>query len=191
MAQKQVTGRRLIIIGGSSGSLEALMVILPALRKDFTIPVLIVLHRSISADNGLRDLIASRTSLQVKEADEKEILLAGWIYLAPPDFHVLLEEDGTASLDVSEKIHYSRPSIDVSFTSAAPVYRQHLTAVLLSGANSDGAAAMRVVKEYGGNNVVQDPAEAMVSYMPEQAILLAGVKTVLPANQIAVLLNRL
>jgi two-component system, chemotaxis family, protein-glutamate methylesterase/glutaminase len=192
MAEEQVTGTtRLIVIGGSSGSLDALLVILPALSPDFTIPIIIVVHRNNNADNGLTELLAVKTSLHIKEADEKDKLLPGWIYLAPPDYHVLLEEDDTISLDASEKVNYCRPSIDVTFTSAAGVYKQELVAVLLSGANADGAQAMSIIKEYGGRNIVQDPAEALVNYMPEQAIFLSPIDHILPAAAIAVLLNKL
>ena len=192
MAEKQVSpASRLIVIGGSSGSLDALLVILPALKKDFNIPVVVVLHRSSGADNGLTELLAGKTRLQVKEADEKDLLLPGWIYLAPPDYHLLVEANWSVSLDASEKVHYSRPSIDVTFTSAAPVYGGGLTAVLLSGANADGAQAMLLVKQYGGRTIVQDPGDALVAYMPEQAILLGAAAVVLPASQMAGLLNQL
>lgn len=191
MAEEQIANGRLIIIGGSSGSLEALLALLPLLRHDFSIPIILVLHRSQNADNGLVALLSAKTRLTVKEADEKDILQPGCIYIAPPDYHLLLEEDGSLSLDVSEKVNYCRPSIDVTFASAAPVYTTHLTAVLLSGANADGAAAMGTVKEYGGKNIVQSPGEALVDFMPLQAISSAPVDHVLPAADIAAVLNKL
>jgi two-component system, chemotaxis family, protein-glutamate methylesterase/glutaminase len=192
MEEKQLTGsHRLIIIGGSSGSLEALLKMLPSIDKKFSIPIVIILHRSSSTDNGLTELLLTKTVLHIKEADEKDRLRPGWIYLAPADYHLLLEEDGTLSLDASEKINYSRPSIDVSFISAAEVYKEGLTAVLLSGANSDGANGMKTVKQFGGRTVVQDPLEAVVSYMPEQALLLSPADEVLTVVNIAKLLNEI
>ena len=191
MAKKQVDASRLIVIRGSSGSLEALLIILPELIRDFKIPVLIVLHRNSNADNGLAELLASKTFLPVKEADEKELLLPGRIYLAPADYHILTEDDGSVSLDISEKVHYCRPSIDVTFASAAAAYKENLTAILLSGANADGAHGMGIVKEYGGRNIVQDPDEALVSYMPVQAILLRVADDILPAAEIGRLMNQL
>ncbi len=192
MAKEQVTAaKKLVIISGSSGSLEALSAILPNLDKTFSIPIVIVLHRSPNTDSGLTDLLSSKTVLQVKEADEKDRLQPGWIYLAPPDYHLLIEEDGTISLDASSKVNYSRPSIDVSFSSAAEVYRDGLTAVLLSGANSDGSNGMKTVQQYGGRNIVQDPAEAMVSYMPQQAILFSGATEMLTASSIGKVLNEI
>ena len=190
MAEEQIkTGFRLVCIGGSSGSLEALSQLLPVLDNRFRLPVLIVLHRSNAMDNGLTTLLASRTSLTIKEAEEKELLQPGSIYLAPPDYHVLLEEDGTLSLDVSEKVHFSRPSIEVSFSSAAHSYKKGLVAVLLSGANADGAAAMIEVKNFGGVTIVQDPQEALVDFMPLRAIQLAPVDYILRAADIVALLN--
>ena len=192
MAEKQVNkSPHLIVIGGSSGSLDAILTLLPLLKKDFCIPVVMVLHRSSNADNGLTELLAGKTHLQVKEADEKEALLPGWIYIAPPDYHLLVEANGSVSLDASEKVHYSRPSIDVTFTSAAAAYGSSLTAVLLSGANADGAQAMAIVKQCGGRNIVQDPEDAMVGFMPGQAILLSAIDNIVPATQIAGLLNQL
>lgn len=189
MAQEQVNTTRLIIIGGSSGSLEALMKILPVLKKEFPLPVIIVMHRNTIADSALTELLASRTVLKVKEADEKDRLEPGCIYIAPPDYHLLTESDGTLSLDVSEKIHYCRPAIDVSFMSAAIAYKNKLTAILLSGANADGAAGIKAVKELGGYTIVQDPEEAGVSYMPEQALLTNAVDAVMKAAEMGEWLN--
>lgn len=189
MAEIALTKARLIVIGGSSGSLEALLLILPLLKTPFPLPVLLVLHRSNQADNSLTELLASRTELNVKEADDKDILEPGSIYIAPPDYHVLLEQDGSLSLDVSEKINFSRPSIDVSFISAAEVYGDALIAVLLSGANADGTLGLQLVGQNGGFLLVQDPLTAAVAYMPERAIQQCRVDRVLNPAAIAALLN--
>lgn len=192
MEKKQVEKRlRLVVIGGSSGSLDALFMILPALKPHFNIPILLVLHRGQTPDNSLVELLAAKSSLQVKEADEKEMLRAGWMYVAPADYHLLLEKDGSVSLDASEKVHYCRPSIEVSFISAAAAYKKNCIAILLSGANADGARAMTTIKENGGLNIVQDPDEAWVGFMPGQAILLSPIDHILPAKEIAALLNKL
>ncbi|MFT3751121.1 MAG: chemotaxis protein CheB [Agriterribacter sp.] len=191
MAEEEIKKRRkLIVIGGSSGGLEALLIILSLLHKDFTIPVIIVLHRGQVSDGGLIEVLSSKCTLQVKEADEKDMLLPGWIYVAPPDYHLLVEKSGTVSLDVSEKVFYSRPSIEVCFLSAALAFRENLIAVLLSGANADGAEAMGYVKKTGGITIVQDTQDALVPYMPEQAITISPIDMILPAQDIAELLNR-
>lgn len=180
---------RLVIIGGSSGSLEVLLTILPLLEKRLAVPVIIVLHRNSQSDNGLVELFSSRTSLVVKEVDEKEKLLPGVIYIAPPDYHLLVEQDKTLSLDASAKVNFSRPSIDVTFSSAADVFGKNMVAILLSGANSDGADAMIYVKQCGGMLVVQDPEEALVSYMPRQALQQNDVDRTLKAVEIAGFIN--
>lgn len=160
----------LVVIGGSSGSLDALIHILPGLPPALAFPIVIILHRSSASDQALTALLSSKTRLPVQEADEKDSLLPGHIYIAPPDYHLLVEADGTLSLDMGEKVNYSRPSIDVTFTSAAIAYRDKLTAILLSGANADGVAGMQLVKQYGGLNIIQDPREAPMPFMPGQAM---------------------
>lgn len=180
---------RFVVIGGSSGSLDALLVILPQLRSPYPLPLLLVIHRSNLADNGLAELLRTKTSLRVKETDDKDQLEPGCIYIAPPDYHVLPEEDGSLSLDASEKINFSRPSIDVCFSAAAAVYGPGLLAILLSGANADGAEGMAQVKRAGGTTIVQDPTQSLVGFMPEKAMLESEVDSVLSPAGIAALLN--
>ena len=179
------------IIGGSSGSLEPLITILSMLDFDFDLPLIIVFHRSSNASDSLAHLLAAKTFLQVKEADEKEIIKNGFVYLAPPDYHLLIEKNGSFSLDFSEKVKYSRPSIDVSFKSAADVAKNRLIAILLSGANEDGAAGIAYIKSLGGTAIIQDPAEAMFSYMPLQAISKTTVDGILSAQHIGHYLNKI
>lgn len=180
---------KLIVIGGSSGSLEVLMNMLPLVDKRLRVPVIIVLHRNNQSDNGLVELFASKTDLIVKEADEKDILQPGTIYIAPPDYHLLIEQDKTLSLDASAKVNFSRPSIDVTFSSAADVFGKGLTTILLSGANADGADAMIHVKQCGGKLIVQDPGEALVGYMPRQAIEQNDVDLILKTEEIGNWIN--
>jgi two-component system, chemotaxis family, protein-glutamate methylesterase/glutaminase len=189
MAKNEII--ELVIMGGSSGSLDAILKILPKLSLDFVIPIIIVLHRSIASDSVLEEVLASRTHLKVIEAQEKEIISPGHIYIAPPDYHLLIEKDHTLSLDYSEKVNYSRPSIDVSFESAADVYEDKLACIILSGANGDGAKAVLYAKSLGSKIIIQDPAEAIVSFMPEQAIEYTSVNNVLSIREIILFLNSL
>lgn len=182
---------KLIVIGGSSGSLEALINIFNLLDPAFNIPILIILHRNIAPNDSLCKVLASKTLLQVKEADEKDIPLPGEVYLAPPDYHLLIEKDGSLSLDDSEKVRFSRPSIDVSFQSAANVYKNKLLAILLSGANADGSEGMQEIKSLGGTLIVQDPGEAMVNTMPLNALAATPVNHILTTGAIAHYLNNL
>ena len=179
----------LVVIGGSAGSLEVLLQLLPGLNPGLAAPVIIVLHRKSAADSMLVDLLSTRTSMLVKEAEEKDVLQGGTIYLAPPDYHLLLESKGDLSLDYSEKVNFSRPSIDVTFASAARLYGPALLAMLLSGANADGVEGLRIVQEMGGTVAVQDPATAEVKYMPAQAVEQGGVDKILPAGEMAAYIN--
>lgn len=180
MAQGSFVNRyELLLIGGSAGSLEALLKLLPALQQAYSLAIVLVLHRR-SGESLLSQLLAEKTVWPVKEAEEKEAVCAGTIYIAPADYHLLLENDKTFSLDYSEKVHYSRPSIDVTFESAAEVYGKSLMAVLLSGANADGSGGLQRIKEAGGYILVQDPQEAAVAYMPQQAIAHNAVDAVVP-----------
>ena len=167
------------------------MKILPRLEKHFFIPIVIIMHRNTTSDSALTELLSSRTSLQVKEAEDKDALEPGCIYLAPPDYHLLIEADGTLSLDASERVHYSRPSIDVSFMSAALAFKNELAGILLSGANADGAQGIKVIKESGGYTIVQDPQEASVGYMPQQALLTKAVDKIMTGDEMADWMNEL
>lgn len=161
----------LIVIGGSAGSLHALLDLITTLGDDFPLPLLVVLHRNSLFESSLELLFSSRTNLLIREVEEKEFILPGTIYICPADYHVLIEKDHSFSLDYSERVNYSRPSIDVSFRSAAEAYGSELACVLLSGGNADGAEGLQYVRERGGVTIVQDPATAEVPYMPQQALL--------------------
>jgi len=181
----------LLVIGGSAGSLDVVLKILPQLKTGSTMPVIIVMHRKNNYDFSLSDLLATKTSWVVMEAEEKQLLRPDHIYLAPADYHLLIENDRTLSLDVSEKVNYSRPSIDVTYESAADVYRSELAALLLSGANDDGVAGMKMIKAVGGLTIVQDPKTASVAYMPQHAIANVDIDLVVPADEIGHLINQL
>lgn len=182
---------RLGMIGGSAGSLEVILRLLPRLRLDLSFSLVVIVHRKPMHDSMLADLMDSRSLLPVKEAEEKEHIQAGHIYLAPADYHLLIERDHSFALDYSEKVNYSRPSIDVSFESAAEVYGAALFSILLSGANADGVAGMQKVKDHGGLTIVQEPGSAEVDYMPRQAISHVKVDYVLKGEHLAHFINTL
>jgi len=170
---------QLLVIGGSAGSLEVLLQLFPQLPADWPLAMIIVLHRKNDNDTLLADLLSAKTILPVKDVEEKDMLLPGHIYIAPADYHLLIEPDGSLTLDASEKVNFSRPSIDVTFMSAAEVFGKRLCCILLSGANTDGAEGLQTVRELGGYTVVQDPAEAEVAFMPKHAISVTEVDEVL------------
>ncbi|HLZ88618.1 MAG TPA: chemotaxis protein CheB [Puia sp.] len=175
---------KLLIIGGSAGSLQVILPLLAALGKDYPMPVLVVLHRNGGFESSLEELLSSRTHQVIKEVEEKELLRPGIVYICPADYHVLLEQDRSFSLDYSERVNFSRPSIDVTFRSAADVYGEGVIALLLSGGNADGAEGMEYVKSRGGFTIVQDPRTAEVPYMPQQALRRVVVDVVAATEEL-------
>jgi len=179
------------IIGGSAGSLDVLLKVLPLIDVKIKFPIVIVIHRKHGADSLLPELLSSKTELRVKEVEEKEPLAAGTIYIAPSDYHLLIEQDRTFSLDYSEKINYSRPAIDATFQTAAEVYKDKLACLLLSGSNADGVNGLKSVKLWGGITLIQDPKTAQVGYMPAQAQANVKIDKVLSIEAIAEFINLL
>ncbi len=175
----------LLVIGGSAGSLEVILKAFPELPETLPFAIIIVLHRKQNTDAALVDLLAARTKHPVVEASEKEFLKKGVIYIAPADYHLLIENDRTLSLDYSEKINFSRPCIDVTFQTAAETFKNSLAALLLSGASSDGVEGMELVKILGGIVAVQDPKSAEVPYMPQKALDKINVDFIVKSEQIS------
>ena len=193
MAQNSVEKHQteVLVIGVSAGSLEVILHALPLLKNPLPISIIIVLHRKNNSDSTLTNLFKAKTRIAVKEAEEKEIIRAGNIYIAPPDYHLLIEKDRTFSLDYSEKVHFSRPSIDLTFQTAAETYRESLAGLLLSGANADGAEGLELIKLTGGKVAVQNPKTAEVSYMPQQALDKLEPDYILDIKQVADFINGL
>jgi two-component system chemotaxis response regulator CheB len=181
-----------IVIGASAGGVEALGVLLPALSAQTRAAVLVVVHMPRRRPSLLKDLFVSRCALAVREAQDKQPVEPRTISFAPPDYHLLVEpnEDGTFShaLSVDEPVHFSRPSIDVLFESAAECWGERLMGVILTGANSDGVQGMEAVSRAGGITVVQDPAEALADTLPAAAVRSGVAQHVLPLAGIAALL---
>lgn len=162
----------IIVMGGSWGGLQASLSVLSGLPANFKIPVLLVLHRLKNFESDLQGIFRNKLSMLVQEVEEKEKICAGTVYIAPSNYHVLIEKDQTFSLDVSEYENYSRPSIDVTFKSASEVYGAGTMGILLSGASKDGSRGLKEIHEKGGIVLVQDPEEAEVETMPKSAIKL-------------------
>jgi two-component system chemotaxis response regulator CheB len=178
-----------VVIGGSAGSTAALATVLPALPVDFCAPILVVVHLSATATPLLAELLTPRSRLPLQEAEDKMPVAAGTVYLAPPDYHLLVEADAHLSLSVDDPVFFSRPSIDVLFESAAEVYGSGLVAILLSGANEDGARGLALARKRGGHTIVQDPATAPIGTMPAAAIRLGAAMEVLTLDGIIAYLN--
>lgn len=179
---------RAVIIAGSAGGVDALLALLPRLPPGYRLPVVVMLHVPEHRESRLAELFASRLPVPVSEAVDKQEISAGTVYFAGSGYHLSVEKDFTFSLSCEPQVHYARPAIDVLMVSAAEAYGPQLAAVLLTGANHDGAEGMRTIKQCGGLTVVQDPATAQVSTMPEQAIKLQAPDLVLDLPAIAELL---
>lgn len=181
----------IVIIGGSAGSLEVLMHVLPELALGLPFPIVIVLHRKNGDDTTLEELFAMKTALAVKEVVDKTKMVPGTLYIVPADYHLLFESDGSLALDDSEKVNYSRPSIDVVFESAAVTFGKHAAVFLLSGSNSDGALGCESVKKNQGKVFIQNPQTAEMPYMPNAALQLVSPDALLDPDEIAGFVNQL
>jgi two-component system chemotaxis response regulator CheB len=173
-----------VVMGGSAGGFTAFTAILAALPPDFALPILLAQHLHPNDEGAFALHLASATKLPVIEPCDKERIERGQVYTAPADYHMLLERNGTIALSTEEKVHWSRPSIDVLFESAARALGERVIAVLLSGASVDGAAGIRAVKAAGGLTIAQDPATAEYPLMPRAAIDTGAVDEVLQVEEI-------
>lgn len=179
----------LVVIGTSAGGLDALCVLLGTLPRDFAAPILVVQHRSRDSD-ALCEVLQDCTPLRLQDATDKQPLDVGHVYLAPPDYHALVEP-GHLTLTVDEPVVYSRPSIDVAFETAADAYGPGVVGVVLTGANRDGAAGLRRIVDAGGRAIVQSPETAEVPVMPAAAAALVPEAEVLQLGAIAARLTAL
>jgi two-component system chemotaxis response regulator CheB len=159
-----------VVIGCSAGGVEALMTLLPAFNRDCGVAVLVVVHLPRERPSHLVDVFAPRCQLVVSEAEDKQPVEAGRLYFAPPDYHLLVEAGPSLALSVDELVHFSRPAVDVLFESAAEVYGAELLAIILTGANQDGANGLLAVQRAGGLTLVQQPASATAAAMPRAAL---------------------
>ncbi|OIP29531.1 MAG: hypothetical protein AUK47_27230 [Deltaproteobacteria bacterium CG2_30_63_29] len=180
-----------VAIGASAGGLRSLTAILQGLPADFSVPILLAQHLHSTDEGRFADHLSELTSRTVVDAIDKVSIQPRTLYVAPADYHLLVERDGTLALSIDARVNYSRPSIDVLFESAAHVFGPRLIAVILSGASSDGARGMLVVKELGGVGIAEAPKNAEFPLMPQAAIDLAHIEIVLPPDRIAKKLSEL
>ena len=180
----------LVVIGCSLGGMKALTTIFESLTTEFCVPIAVVQHRHKRSNEGLPSYFRSQTKLRVVDADDKQPIKSGHIYLAPADYHLLVER-GEFSLSVDAAVAYSRPSIDVLFESAADAYRENLIGVILTGNNEDGTRGAKRIKQRGGLMIAQDPATAEAPSMPSSAVEAKVVDRILPLERIGPFLAEL
>ncbi|MEI2581500.1 chemotaxis protein CheB [Scytonema sp. PRP1] len=182
---------QLVVVGASLGGLQALEVLLAGLPKNFPVPVAIVQHRHKSSDDKLRMMLQQYSPLVVIEPQDKEEIVPGCIYLAPADYHLMVEAGSDSisypcfSLSTDAPVTYARPSIDVLFETAADTYAEKLIGVLLTGANHDGSKGMAKIRARGGRTVVEEPSTAACATMPKAAIARGVAEKILPLAEIA------
>jgi len=177
-------GFAIVVAGASWGGLRAFRTLLRALPADLPVPVVLAQHRGADGvSGGLVDVLGRSCALEVVDAEDKDALSPGRVYVAPPDYHLLVEP-GSLALSVDERVRFSRPSIDVLFESAARAYAERTIAIVLTGANDDGAAGLALVAERGGLTIVEDPATAERREMPAAALAVVAADHVLPLDEI-------
>lgn len=159
-----------IVIGASAGAIASLTQLLPPLEAEYPLPILVTVHVPPDQSNNIPALLQAKCRVTIKEAEDKEFIYPGTVYFAPPDYHVLVEKDRSLSLSNEEPVSFARPSIDVLFESAADVYGKTLLALVLSGANHDGARGSCSVTNAGGIVLVQLPESAAARLMPESTL---------------------
>ncbi len=180
-----------IVMGASAGGVTALLSVLAPLPRGFSLPVICVLHLPDDRDSQLAEVFGRKLGRPVREARDKESIEAGIIYVAGSGYHLSVERDRSLSLSQEDRVHYSRPSIDILFESAADAYGEALVGVLLTGANEDGATGLARIHQLGGLSIVQDPAQAQVATMPAAALVRHRPDHILPLNGIGHLLAKL
>ena len=179
----------ILLIGGSAGAFKLIFQLVKTLPAGLNKAVVIIIHRKKNIPGGIEKLFTENSRMLMREINDKDIINNQTIYIAPANYHTLFEKGGYFSLDVSDAVWYSKPSIDITFESAADVYRDRCTALLLSGANQDGAQGMLKLKNAGSLTIVQNPVDAEMPEMPVTAININAAGYVLRTDEILHLLT--
>lgn len=178
-----------VLLGGSAGSFQLIFRATRAFTSKLDKAVVIIIHRKRNFHSEIEEIFAGNMEIKFKEVSDKEPIKKNTVYIAPPNYHTLIEKGGYFSLDVSDDVWYSKPSIDVTFESAGDVYCERCTAILLSGANQDGAEGLLKLRGCGALTIVQDPEDAEMTQMPDAAILINAAEYVLSSTDILQLLK--
>lgn len=177
--------KEIIVIGGSAGSINVLLKILPLIRRERSLPIIIIIHRKPTDENVLATLLQFKTKITIREIEDKMPIESNTIYLAPANYHVLIEKDRSFMLDDSEKINYSRPNIDVCMHSVTQLFGSKTVGILLTGANDDGAAGLKMIHDAGGYTIIQKPETCLFPLMPQHAEKLSKPDLRLTPEEIA------
>lgn len=193
--RRPAPGKRLpfdvLVIGASWGGVDMLMRLVQALPADWTLPVIIVQHQHPNSGNALERILSKVTRLPVRDVEDKDEMAAGTVFIAPANYHLLLEDDGCFSLSIEAPVKFCRPAVDVTFACVAKVFQHRAISLVLTGANDDGAEGTRMIKAAGGHTLAQSPASAEAPAMPEAAIATGAVDMVLEPGDVVPYLQRL
>ncbi len=197
MSRKRSTSRApalpfdVLALGASWGGVEVLSNLVAELPKNWCVPVVIVQHQHPYSGNALQRILSRRTTLPVIDVEDKDKLVPAHVYIAPANYHLLMEQDGSFSLSLEAPVNFSRPSIDVTFSSLSRVYQRRCIGVVLTGANDDGAQGIKDIKTGGGYTIAQQPESAEAPVMPAAAIATGAVDAILTPQEIVPALLRL
>jgi two-component system, chemotaxis family, protein-glutamate methylesterase/glutaminase len=178
-----------LLLGGSAGSFNIIFRIIRGLEPTVNKSVIVIIHRKKNFFSEVEKLFAENSRMSLKQITDKEIIRPNTVYIAPANYHTLIEKEKCFGLDVSESVWYSKPSIDVTFECAADVYKDRCTAILFSGANQDGADGLLTLRNCGALTIAQDPDEAEMPQMPQAAIDINAAEHILHTNEIFELLT--
>lgn len=186
-----ITPFQAVVVGSSAGGIRALGRLLAPLPNDFPLPIIVVQHLHPNSESYLPKILSANCVLPVKQAEERETIQNSSVYVAPPNYHLLIEEDHSFSLSLEPPVRYARPSVDVMFETAVYAYRNKLIGIILTGANDDGCEGVKQIKKAGGYVIVQDPKTAEAEAMPKAAIAAATVDKILPIEEVGLYLLQL
>jgi two-component system chemotaxis response regulator CheB len=179
----------IVVVGASLGGLRAVSELLDVLPDEVDVPVVLAQHRAPDSErDSLAALLRRHTRRVVVEAGDKDPIRPQHVYVAPPDYHLLVDEEGSFALSTDERVQYARPSVDVLFESAADAYGERTIGIVLTGANADGAAGLLAIRDVGGVAIVQDPATAEARQMPDAAIRATAADAILPVREMGTFL---
>ncbi|HSZ72495.1 MAG TPA: chemotaxis protein CheB, partial [Cytophagaceae bacterium] len=173
-----------VVIGGSAGSFQVLVKLLSTIPADFQLPIIIASHRLKHIRSGFVEALSLKSIKAIEEPEDKDPIKKGKVYLAPSNYHLSIELGNTFSLSTEEMINNSRPAIDITFETAAYVFKEKMIGILLTGANKDGALGMKAVADHGGMTIVQNPLECLVDTMPKAALSVTSVDHILRIEEL-------
>lgn len=180
-----------IVIGASAGGFSAIKLFLSTLNPKMSVPIIIIQHVLSGSELAVTELYKNLCNYSIKEVVSREKIVSGHIYLTPPNYHLLLEEDLSFTLSTEDKVSYARPAIDVTFECAAEIFKSSLVGILLTGANEDGSRGLKKIQKWGGYTIVQNPKTAEIATMPQSALNIMNPDKIIEIGELGEIINKL